>query len=120
MRWENPPEGAKNLQGYSIHTETHKPQQRFTRFLRIWSFCTKGRRGSLCSPEQRERRTEGVVCSPRREGEGHELAGAQSETVAAGGGRSPAGERESPGTESKGAGSEKLSLWLGCGLEAFF
>jgi hypothetical protein len=28
-------------------------------------------------------------CSPRREGEEHEVAGAQSETVAAGGGRSP-------------------------------
>jgi hypothetical protein len=37
-----------------------------------------------------------VVCSPRREGEGHEVAGAQSDTVAAGGGRSPAGERELP------------------------
>jgi hypothetical protein len=57
--WENPPEGAKNLQGYSIHTETHIPQQGFTRFLRIWSFCTKGRNRSLCSPEQRERRTKG-------------------------------------------------------------
>jgi hypothetical protein len=35
LRWENPPKGAKNLQGYSIHTETHIPQQGFTRFHRI-------------------------------------------------------------------------------------
>jgi hypothetical protein len=27
LGWENPPEGAKNLQGYSIHIETHIPQQ---------------------------------------------------------------------------------------------
>ena len=77
-------------------TIEHIPPTGFIGFDKIWSFCTKERSGSLCSPEQREKRTEGVVCSPRREGEGHEVAGAQSETVAAGGGRSPAGEREVP------------------------
>jgi hypothetical protein len=92
LRFENPPEGAKNLQESSRNTGEHIPQQGFTRFLRIWSYCTKGRSGSLCSPEQRERRTEGVFCSPRREEEGDEVAGAQSGTVAAGGGSSPAGE----------------------------
>jgi hypothetical protein len=57
-------------------------------------------------------------CSPRREGEGHEVAGAQSETVAAGGGRSPAGERKSPERQRERVG--EMSLWLGLGLEAFF
>jgi hypothetical protein len=90
LRWETPPEGARNLQGCSIQTETHIPQHGCTRFHRIWNLGKRGGNGSLCSPEQRGRRTEGEMgCSPRREEEGHEVAGAQSETVAAGGGRSP-------------------------------
>jgi hypothetical protein len=38
----------------------------------------------------------------------------------AGGGKIAGGERETPETESSAVGEERLSLWLGCGLEAFF
>jgi hypothetical protein len=75
----------------------------------------------LCSPDQRGRRTkEGMNCSPRREGERHEFAGAQSKTVAAGGGEVAGGEEESPGAESRWQRRRTGSLWLGLGLEALF
>jgi hypothetical protein len=38
----------------------------------------------------------------------------------AGGGKIADGERETPETVSTAGGGERLSLWLGCGLEAFF
>ena len=83
---ENPPEGARNLQGYSMGTIEHIPPHGCTRFHRIWNLGKRGGNGSLCSPEQRGRRTEGEMgCSPRREGEGHEVAGESPV-----GGRSPA------------------------------
>jgi hypothetical protein len=47
-------------------------------------------------------------CSPRREGEGPEVAGAQSETVAAGGRRSPAGEWESPAGQRERLAGERM------------
>jgi hypothetical protein len=42
MRSENPPEGAKNLQGYTIGTIEHIPPTGFTRLLRIWSWAQNG------------------------------------------------------------------------------
>jgi hypothetical protein len=57
----------------------------------------------------------GKGCSPEREGEGHE------------GTRSPESHRWGEGrrrregdARDRELGSEKMSLWLGCGLEAFF
>jgi hypothetical protein len=60
------------------------------------------------------------LCSPRREEEGHEVAGAQSETVAAGGGRSPERGEIARHRERQRWQGEEVSLWLGRGLEAFF
>jgi hypothetical protein len=78
---------------------------------------TKGGNGSLCSPEQRGRKTEGKEgLLTERDEEKHKVkdAGARPETVDGGGGRI-AGERE----HSLRAQREK-SLWLGLGLEAVF
>jgi hypothetical protein len=69
LRWENPPEGAKNLQGYSIHTETHKPQQGFTRFQEIWSVAQKGEVRDYSSPEREgeENRGRGLLTEGGKE-----------------------------------------------------
>jgi hypothetical protein len=70
LRWENPPEGAKNLQGYSIHTETHIPQQGFTRFLRIWSFAQKREMGASAHQNRGrgELRRDGLLTEEGRRG----------------------------------------------------
>jgi hypothetical protein len=57
----------------------------------------------------------GKDCSPEREG----ITRAPGRRRDAGGGKI-AGERETPETVSTAGGEERLSLWLGCGLEAFF
>jgi hypothetical protein len=49
----------------------------------------------------------GVFCSPRREEEGDEVAGAQSGTVAAGGWRSPAGGRVNRQEQRAASGGRK-------------
>jgi hypothetical protein len=54
LRWENPPEGARNLQGCSIHTETHIPQHGCTRFHRIWNFWAKGVEMGASAHQNRE------------------------------------------------------------------
>jgi hypothetical protein len=68
----------------------------------------------FCSKRNREEREGARASHLRGEGERHEFAEARKKTVAAGGGGSPAGERESPGTERKRAlAGRRLSLWLG-------
>jgi hypothetical protein len=59
----------------------------------------------------------GKDCSPEREGitRGHQVARGSSET-----GQIAGGGEESPGIREQRELAEKLSLWLGCGLEAFF
>jgi hypothetical protein len=54
LRCENPPEGAKNLQECSIHTETHIPQHGFTRFLRDLKLTTKVEERAFTGLNQRE------------------------------------------------------------------
>jgi hypothetical protein len=103
-----------------METIEHIPPTGFIGFDKIWSFCTKGRRGSLCSPEQRERRTEGVDCSPR---EGRRGAQSRRSTVGDGGRRwseiaggregIAAGKRERLARGEQGASGS-------VGLEAFF
>jgi hypothetical protein len=44
LRYENPPEGAKNLQECSRHIETHIPQLGFRNSQRF-EFCAKGGKG---------------------------------------------------------------------------
>jgi hypothetical protein len=41
LRWENPPEGARNLQGYSMATKEHIAPHGFTRIHRIWNWYTR-------------------------------------------------------------------------------
>jgi hypothetical protein len=97
LRWEIPPEGAKNLQECSRNTGEHKTQLDCTGFHRNsqdFGSDAKGMDKGASADQNREGREQG--CSPRREGDGPEVAGAQTETVAAGGRRSPAGEWESP------------------------
>jgi hypothetical protein len=101
LRWKNPPEGAKSLQGYTIGTKEHIPPTGFIGFHRNLKNLQKVERvQTQLSRELRGRgELRGVFCSPRREEEGDEVAGAQSGTVAAGGGSSPENrqeQRESP------------------------
>jgi hypothetical protein len=46
LRWENPPEGAKSLQGYIIGTIEYIPPTGFTRFHRILSDAQGVEKGS--------------------------------------------------------------------------
>jgi hypothetical protein len=121
LRWENPPEGAKNLQGFTMGTIEHIPPTGFIGFDKIWSFCTKGRRGSLCSPEQRERRTEGVVCSPEEGRRGGPKSPEHSQRwwpPVIGDRRWERGNRR--GTERKTGEGRTGSLWLGRAGGLFF
>jgi hypothetical protein len=102
LRWENPPEGAKSLQGYTIGTKEHIPPTGFMGFHRNLKNLQKIEKGGDCLRNREiERQGRKRSCSPRGKSTG-EVAGAQSGTMAAGGGSSPAGERESPGAESNG------------------
>jgi hypothetical protein len=121
LRWENPPEGAKNLQGYTMGTIEHIPPTGFIGFDKIWSFCTKGRSGSLCSPEQRESGEQREWSAHRgREGEGPKVAGAPSEMVAAGGRRTPEGEKESSRDRERGWRGENREPLARSGWRPFF
>jgi hypothetical protein len=42
LGWENPPEGARNLQWCLRHTEEHIPQQEISRFHRDLNFAQGG------------------------------------------------------------------------------
>jgi hypothetical protein len=51
---ENPPEGARNLQGCSRHTEEHIPQLGFTGFHKNLKLTHKGREGGCTDQRNRE------------------------------------------------------------------
>ena len=70
LRSENPPEGAKNLQGYSIHTETHIPQLGFTGIHRDLRFAQKVGRRASAQQNREGGRTKGEMglLTERREG----------------------------------------------------
>jgi hypothetical protein len=56
LRCENPPEGARNLQECSRHTETHIPQLGFIGIQRDLRFAQKvGRRGTTGLNQREER-----------------------------------------------------------------
>jgi hypothetical protein len=76
----------------------------------------------LSNREQERKKVEGrrggKCCSLEREGEGHEgTRSPESRRWGEGRRRREGDARE---TERECAGREKMSLWLGCGLEAFF
>jgi hypothetical protein len=79
LRWENPPEGARNLQGYLRDTWEHIPPLGFTRIDRKLNWAQKGwKRNSLPREMEREK-TEGEEAAHRARAEEHwdEVAGEQ-------------------------------------------
>jgi hypothetical protein len=69
LRWECPPEGAKNLQGYTIEILELKPLIAFTgihQISRNLKRCTKGRREGLLHTGREGEENRGKICAPRR------------------------------------------------------
>jgi hypothetical protein len=121
LRWENPPEGARNLQGCLRHTGNTFHKGKSPEFTGFRVYCTKGRGGRLCSPEQR--RTEGVREQEllTEEGRGGRRGRRRwwPEMVAAGGDRRR-GERDAREQRARAPG-KRVSLWLGsAGWRPFF
>jgi hypothetical protein len=56
LRCENPPKGAKNLQEWSRHTETHIAQLGFTGIYRDLNFAQREEKGEASLGECAERR----------------------------------------------------------------
>jgi hypothetical protein len=74
LRWENPPEGARNLQGYSRHTEEHIWPLGFARIDRKLNWEQKVEIGGAQPRAEREREDIGRRCRAahqRREREKH-------------------------------------------------
>jgi hypothetical protein len=117
LRWENPPEGARILQGYIMRTIEHIPRLGFTWFDKNLKDGQGVETGSLTASDTERERDRGGRGEPaHREGEDEgQVAGGSPETGQIAG----VGE-ESPGIREQRELAEKLSLWLGCGLEAFF
>jgi hypothetical protein len=87
-RYENPPEGARILQGYMKGTKGHIPPTGFIGFHRNWKDLQRGGKGANSTQgTEREKNRGGCSAHRGREGEGLGDAGAQSKTVAAGGDR---------------------------------
>jgi hypothetical protein len=66
LRYECPPEGAKNLQGYIIETFELKPPIGFTgihQISRNLKSCTKGRREGLLRTGREGEENRGKICS---------------------------------------------------------
>jgi hypothetical protein len=113
MRSENPPEGAKNLQGYTMGTIEHIPPTGFIGFdknLKNLEVMQKGEDKGASAHQNREGGEQG--CSPR--GRGRAQAHDRRSTVVAGGrrGEVAGGCWESPETEAETerAGREKMPL----------
>jgi hypothetical protein len=117
LRYENPPEGARILQGYIIGTKGHIPPTGFIGFHRNWKNLQRG--GSL--PRDREKERQGKqICSPRGK-----KKRAQSHRSTAGDGgrrwRSPAGGGGNRQRESSGRWlGNKTEVSGSVGLEAVF
>jgi hypothetical protein len=89
LRWENPPEGARNLQGCSRHTEEHIPQLGFTGFHKNLKLTHRGGREELTAQRNGEKERENA-------GESHQRGG---QVWAQGRRRIAAGEVRSPARE---------------------
>jgi hypothetical protein len=121
LRSENPPEGAKNLQGYTMGTIEHIPPIGFIGFDKnLKNFTKGGERCSLLHSQRAGKETEEEMDEllTERERTSPGLHDRRS-TVVAGG--SPVGERETPETETESAGGGRTeSLWLGRAGGLFF
>jgi hypothetical protein len=72
LRWENPPEGARNLQGYLRDTWEHIPPLGFTRIDRKLNCAQKGWKKELTAQRNGEReKTEGEEAAHRARTEEH-------------------------------------------------
>jgi hypothetical protein len=94
LRWENPPEGARNLQECSRNTGEHISQLDFTGIHNFWKRCKRGGKRVLTASDRELRGSErGQVLLTR---EGHEST------------RSPEGRRRqgTPVREIAGDGEE--------------
>ena len=100
LRWECPPEGAKNLQGYTREILKLIPPIGFTGIDRNSKGFGNASKGGELLRTQRERETGKKLTE--REMEGRAQAARDRWSAAGDGGRrwrSPAGESESPGAE---------------------
>jgi hypothetical protein len=116
LRYKNPPEGARNLQGYSMGTIEHIPPHGCTRFHRIWNL---GKRGGMeCSLSHRQRagekEIEGEKCCSPSEGEDkprHTIAGESpvgGEVAGGGEGDARETERSRGSVSAPGSGEERF------------
>jgi hypothetical protein len=124
LRWENPPEGAKNLQESSRDTGEHIPQLGFTGFHRNSQDFDCHTRRWHCLRNREWEKQRGGKRFLTEEGWGQAQAHERRSTVVAGERRSPAGlgiARETPRDREKellaGRNNEPLAR---LGLEAFF
>ena len=111
MRSENPPEGAKNLQGYTIGTIEHISPTGYMGFHRYLKDLQKGEKGGAPLSVRQRTAEKGRGEAAHRGGRGGEstVTGARwPEMVTAGGRRSPA-EKEIARTESWAAGRQRAS-----------
>jgi hypothetical protein len=112
LRYENPPEGAKGLQGYTIETLELIPPIGFTGIHRFGRDVKRGgEEANSTQGTEREKNRGGVFCSPREGRRGGKVAGAPSEMMAAGGDRRRGGNRQRQ--RAAGGWEIKQSLWLG-------
>jgi hypothetical protein len=97
LRWENPPEGARNLQGYTMGTIEHIPPLGFIGFDKNLKN-GQGVENECLTASQTESRREKDRGKERGEvlltGEGRR--GARGRRRVAGGGEIAGGERETP------------------------
>jgi hypothetical protein len=117
LRWECPPEGAKDLQGYVIGTKEGISPTGFIGFHRVLKDLQKRGKGAALVAWTERKRDREEKLTERGKDEGDEVAGGWSRTVAAGALRSPV---ESPERErNRAQQGEKTEPGLGSGREKF-
>jgi hypothetical protein len=75
LRWENPPEGARNLQGHSMATREHISQLGVTGIHRIWRISQRVEMGAsqeTGAHTERKREREREILTREREGDEQE------------------------------------------------
>jgi hypothetical protein len=118
LRWENPPEGAKNLQECSRNTGEHNTQLGCTGIHKILEVMHKGL--AQFKETERKREAEGRKEGARAAHRGGKERGTRmpwDRRWSPERGRSPA---SAGNRQRQRDGSGEMSLWLGLGLEAFF
>jgi hypothetical protein len=121
MRSENPPEGAKNLQGYTMGTIEHIPPTGFIGFVKNLKNLQEVEKGAYCNTAGKEtegkRQMNGLLTKRKKASPG-------TRSPEHGGrrwGRSPATGRSRQRQRGNGRWQgERLSLWLGRAGGLFF